>query len=110
MKALMGSFSFDPGSLRKTILSRSLVVGVSLLYLGVYLVLVPLMVFFMLRDKRQLLAWFGRFIPQNSKLLGHVWQDVNNQLGNYIRGKAMEIAIVWFVAYVVFNILGLNYA
>src|SRR5699024_7655414 len=28
----------------------------------------------------------------------------------YIRGKAMEIVIVWVVAYVVFKILGLDYA
>lgn len=110
MNALTSSLSFDPSALRKTVLSQSLVVGVSLLYLGVYLVLVPLMVFFMLRDKVQILAWLARFAPHESALLRHVWSDVNVQLGNYIRGKAMEIVIVWVVAYVVFKILGLDYA
>lgn len=110
MDALMGSMSIDIGSMRKTVLSRSLMVGASLFYLAVYLVLVPLMVFFMLRDKHQLLAWFARFVPRNGALLRQVWSDVNVQLGNYIRGKSVEIVIVWIVAYIVFWSLGLDYA
>lgn len=110
MDALLGSVSIDVGALRKAVLSRSLVVGASLLYLAVYLVLVPLMVFFMLRDKYPLLHWCARFVPRNSVLLRQVWSDVNVQLGNYIRGKALEIVIVWIVAYIVFWSLGLNYA
>jgi putative permease len=110
MNVLLGSMSFDLGSLRRVIFSRSLTVGVSLLYLAVYLVLVPLTVFFMLRDKQQLLAWLGRFAPRDSELLRQVWSDVNRQLGNYVRGKVLEIVIVWIVSYVVFSLLGLNYA
>lgn len=110
MNALIGSVSIDVGSLRKTVLSRSLMVGASLFYLAVYLVLVPLMVFFILRDKHQLLGWFARFVPRNGALLRQVWSDVNVQLGNYVRGKAVEIVIVWIAAYIVFWSLGLDYA
>ncbi|WP_423823843.1 AI-2E family transporter [Salinisphaera sp. SPP-AMP-43] len=110
MDALVGSVSIDIGSLRQAVLSRSLMVGAGLLYLAVYLVLVPLMVFFMLRDKHKLLAWFGRFVPRNGALLRQVWADVNIQLGNYVRGKVLEIVIVWIAAYIMFWALGLNYA
>ena len=108
--AMVNSMTFDVGSMRQTLLSRSLVVGMSLLYLSVYLVLVPLMVFFMLRDKDQIMAWFARFGPRNGRLVQNVWSEVNAQLGNYVRGKAVEIVIVWIVAYVVFSLLGLKYA
>lgn len=110
INALVGSMSIDIGALRQALLSRSLMVGASLLYLAVYLVLVPLMVFFMLRDKHQLMTWCGGFVPENGALLRRVWEEVNVQLGNYIRGKALEILIVWIAAYVVFWALGLNYA
>lgn len=110
MHALVGNMSIDVDSLRKIVLSRSLMVGAGLFYLAVYFVLVPLMVFFMLRDKQVLLAWFGRFVPRNSALVRQVWNDVNVQLGNYARGKALEIVIVWIAAYIVFWALGLDYA
>ncbi|MDA3920940.1 MAG: AI-2E family transporter [Salinisphaera sp.] len=108
--ALTGNVSFDVGSMRKTMLSSSLMVGASLLYLCVYMVLVPLMVFFMLRDKQAILVWASGFVPRNSALVRRVWGEVNVQLGNYVRGKAVEIVIVWVAAYITFWALGLNYA
>lgn len=108
--SLMGTVSIDVGSMRKALLSRSLIVGASLLYLSVYLVLVPLMVFFMLRDKHTILNWAAGFVPRDSGLVRRVWSEVNVQLGNYVRGKAVEIVIVWLAAYATFSVLGLNYA
>lgn len=108
--ALVGSLSIDFSEWRQALLSRSLMVGAGLLVLTVYMVLVPLMVFFMLRDKRLLMRWCSGFVPQNGALLHRVWDEVNVQLGNYIRGKALEILIVWIAAYLTFWALGLNYA
>lgn len=108
--AMIGSMTIDISAIRQAVLSRSLVVGVSLLYMSVYLILVPLLVFFMLRDKLQLMRWFARFGPRNGRLVNNVWNEVNAQLGNYVRGKAVEILIVWVVAYLVFTLLGLKYA
>lgn len=108
--AIIGSMTVDVSAIRQTVLSRSLVVGMSLLYLSVYLFLVPLLVFFMLRDKHQIMRWFARFGPRNGRLVNNVWIEVNAQLGNYVRGKAVEIVIVWVVAYLVFTLLGLKYA
>ena len=110
INGLVSSMSIDFGEWRQALVSRSLMVGAGLLYLTVYMVLVPLMVFFMLRDKRLLMRWCGGFVPKNGALLRRVWDKVNVQLGNYIRGKALEILIVWIAAYLVFWALGLNYA
>jgi putative permease len=104
------SVTQDIGSLRQVVLSRSLVVGVGLLYLAVYLILVPLMVYFFLRDKKAIVGWLGGFVPRNKDLVSHVWHEVDIQLANYVRGKAVEIVLVWVAAYLVFSILGLKYA
>lgn len=96
--------------LRNLVVSNSVVVGVGMLYAGIYLVLVPLLVFFILKDKDLLKNWFRRFLPQDIALLRTVWTDVDLQLANYVRGKFVEIVIVWAVSFVTFTALGLNYA
>lgn len=100
----------DIGSLRQVVLQRSVTVGVGLIYLAIYALLVPLMVFFLLRDKAAIMAWLGRFAPRNEGLVRNVWSEVDLQLANYIRGKAVEIILVWLAAYVVFSIFDLRYA
>jgi|SRR5690625_336528 len=77
--------------------------------LVIYAVLVPLMVFFMLKDREKIVAWILRFLPDERPLADRVWRDVDRQLGNYIRGKVMEIAIVGVVTYVGFLLVGLNF-
>ncbi len=98
------------GSLRKFLVSNSLLVGVGLLYLAIYLVLVPLLVFFFLKDKSVIKRWSLQYIPHGNPLIRHVWEEVDRQLANYVRGKFVEILVVWGVTYVVFAMLGLNYA
>jgi len=76
----------------------------------IYLVLVPISVFFFLKDKDQLLAWVRSLLPYNRPLLNAVGEEMNDQLGNYVRGKFIEILIVGVATYVSFTVLGLNYA
>ena len=78
----------------------------------IYLVLVPLLIFFFLKDKTLLLEWAAGFLPsqENRSLTTQVWREVNGKISNYIRGKLLEIIIIWAVSWVVFEILGLNYA
>ena len=76
----------------------------------IYLVLVPLMVFFLLKDKVSVLRWVTSFLPKNNPLLSHVWLEIDLQLSNYVRGKFIEIVIVWAVSYAAFALFGLNYA
>lgn len=100
----------DIGSLRKTVLSQSLLLGTGLMYVAVYVVLVPLLVYFLLKDKQRVQTWTQRFLPQEDGLIGRVWGEVDGQLANYIRGKGVEILIVWVASYITFSLLGLNYS
>ncbi|MFN2334964.1 MAG: AI-2E family transporter [Wenzhouxiangellaceae bacterium] len=81
-----------------------------LIGLVVFLVLMPILVFFFLKDKNRILAWFRRYLPRNRALAMRVWSEVDTQIGNYVRGKVLEILIVWVVTYVTFAILGLPFA
>ena len=76
----------------------------------VYLVLVPILIFFFLKDKDRIKAYIAGFLPQDRKLATAVWREVDVQLGNYVRGKALEILIVWGITFATFRLLGLQYA
>ncbi len=70
-----------------SVVKISLASLVGLLTIAVYLVLVPLMVFFLLKDKEQMLNAVRRVLPRNRGLAGQVWKEMNQQITNYIRGK-----------------------
>ncbi len=78
--------------------------------IAVFLVVMPILVFFLLKDKQQILAWLRQFIPRDSKLTLSVWREVDVQIGNYVRGKAFEILLVGLITYIVFVFLDLQYA
>ncbi|MBT0586367.1 AI-2E family transporter [Alteromonas oceanisediminis] len=76
----------------------------------IYLILVPLMIFFMLKDKAELLLGISRFLPKERRLISQVGLEMNVQIANYIRGKVIEIVIVGTVSVVTFLVLDLRYA
>ncbi len=76
----------------------------------IYLVLVPISVFFFLKDHRIITSWLVGALPEKRPLLNSVGGEMNQQLANYVRGKFIEILIVGFVTFVVFSLLGMNYA
>jgi putative permease len=76
----------------------------------VLLVLIPVLVFFLLKDKRLLIDWFKGYLPTDRSLVSTVWADVEAQIANYVRGKAGEILIVGAVSYITFISLGLDYS
>ncbi|AZG73593.1 AI-2E family transporter [Shewanella livingstonensis] len=82
----------------------------SLLVLMVYAILVPLLVFFFLKDKAFLLNGSKRFFPTNRGLARKVWFEMDQQIFNYIRGKVIEIVIVGVASYIFFAIMGLRYS
>jgi putative permease len=81
-----------------------------LVALMVYLILVPLMVFFFLKDKQDLLRYFASFLPKERRMAIQVGKEMNQQIFNYIRGKVIEILIVGTASTIAFMFLGLNYA
>ncbi|MGI9251592.1 MAG: AI-2E family transporter [Pseudohongiellaceae bacterium] len=76
----------------------------------VFLVLVPILVFFMMRDKDELVRWSQNFLPRNRPLMSRIWREMDQQIANYVRGKFVEILIVGSVSYIMFSLLGLNYS
>ena len=90
-------------------LKMSLSSLMNLVSLGIYAFLVPLMIFFLLKDKRELMAGVSRFLPRNRILAYKVWAEMQQQIANYIRGKLIEILIVTSVTYAIFLVFGLNY-
>lgn len=76
----------------------------------VYLILMPLLVFFFLKDKTMILAWINRFLPAQRRLMREVWTEMDRQLGNYVRGKFWEMLVVGIVSAIALSVMGLHYA
>lgn len=98
------------GNLSGTLLENAFSQVFSLFGLLVYLILVPISVFFLLKDKDELMAFWRSILPQPRPLLSAVGTEMNVQLGNYVRGKAIEIVIVGLASFTVFLLFDLNYA
>ena len=92
------------------VLSVTVASVLGLITVVIYLVLLPVLVFFMLKDKSLIVGWLQHFLPRNRQLAGKVWSEVDRQIGNYIRGKFLEVIIVWVVSYMVFLGFDLQYA
>ncbi|API86371.1 AI-2E family transporter [Francisella uliginis] len=76
----------------------------------IYLFLVPLMVFYFLKDKSKIIGWFKSFLPEDNNALFFVWNDLKPKLADYVRGKAIEFIIVSIVTYLGFAYFDLNYS
>ncbi|MCH4564217.1 MULTISPECIES: AI-2E family transporter [Halomonas] len=76
----------------------------------VYLILVPILVFFMLKDREKLVAFMVSLLPQKRTLMTRIWQEMDDQIANYVRGKFVEIIIVGTVAFLTFAFFGLPYS
>jgi len=107
---LLNGISSEILSAGQTLLSYSVSSLITALTIGVYLVLVPILVFFLLKDREEIVAWATGFLPADRPLTEQVWTEVDRQIGNYARGKVWEIFIVGSVTYVVFKFLGLQYS
>lgn len=96
--------------LGQRMLSLSVASARVVIWILFYIFLMPLLVFFFLKDKERLLAWMTGLLPPDRHLSTEVWHEVNQQIGNYARGKIWEILIVWTGSYITFSVMGLKYA
>lgn len=110
VRDLIAAIRQQVGAWGQQVLSHSLSYLPDLITLMVYLILVPMLVFFFLKDKDRLLTWMTGFMPRERRLAVQVWHQMNEQIGNYVRGKFLEILIVGAASYVVFTLMGLSYA
>jgi putative permease len=98
------------GSLGQRVVSLSLSSVVSIITFLVYMILLPLMVFFFLKDKDLIIGWLADFLPEERRLLRTVWAELDIKIASYVRGKVIEVLIVWMASYIAFALMGLNYA
>ena len=110
IKGVMVSVQEELLTYGQEIISISAASVVGLVTAIVYLFLVPMMVFFFLKDNKVLISWFIQFLPRDRSLTIRVWKEVDIQISNYIRGKFVEVIILASASYLTFTILGLNYA
>ncbi|MDH5392856.1 MAG: AI-2E family transporter [Gammaproteobacteria bacterium] len=107
---VMSFISTEIASIGQQILSMSLSSVVDVFTLLVYMVVVPLLIFFFLQDKENIINWLKRFLPNDMALASEVWHEVDIKIGNYVRGKIIEIVVVGFATYIPLAIMGMDYA
>ena len=110
VRDLMEVLKNDLGQAGQKILSVSLAQLPIIVAILIYLVLVPILVFFFLKDRQDILDWFAGFLPKERPVMRKIWYEMNDQIANYVRGKAIEIFIVAVVSSIVFGMLGTRYA
>ena len=110
VRDVMAAVRAEIGAYGQRVLSISLASLMGLMTLLVYVILVPVLVFFFLKDKEGIMRWVAGYLPAERRLAMQVWADVNVQIANYVRGKVWEIFIVGGVSYATFTFMGLGYA
>ena len=107
---LMSGIRTEIAAIGQTVLSLSLASVVGVITFVVYVILMPLLVFFFLKDKKLIMQWVKGILPRHRKFAKTVWYDVNRQIGNYVRGKFWEIMIVYAASFATFSAMHLNFA
>lgn len=110
VQSIITSATNEMTAMGQTIIGKTVSSVFSAFSIAVFLVTMPILVFFLLKDKAIIVGWLKQFIPRDSKLTLSVWSQVDVQIGNYVRGKAFEIVLVGLISYIVFIFLDLQYA
>ena len=77
----------------------------------VALIIMPFMLFYLLRDGKGLRDYITQFLPNKLREpVGRMLTDVNQQLANYVRGQITVAVIVAIMFIIFFKIIGLRYA
>lgn len=106
LKAVNAQFAEGGGALAQGIVGQL----PNVLGLLIFLVLVPIALFFFLKDRDRMVDAFAALLPRERGMLEDIGAMMGVQIGNYVRGKFVEIVIVGVVSYVTFTLFDLNYA
>lgn len=110
IQSAMNTFQSNFSQIGKNLLSFSVTTLSKIMTIIVYLILVPLMVYFFMKDRKAIVKWLARLLPQKQQLMKEVWHEIDQQMGRYISGKILEMLVVGIVTTIAFLLLGLNYA
>ena len=109
IEELMSTLQSQAASFGQAVLGFGLSSIPSVLTFAIYMVLIPLMVFFFLKDREVILNWVLSFLPSDRPQLDQIGRAMNVQIANYVRGKGIEITIIGAVSYAAFTTFDLNY-
>ncbi len=109
MENLYQQVSAEVANFLQWIVSHSLESVPVLVTFLIYLIVVPILVFFFLKDRVVIFSAIGSMLPTNRTLMTTVWEEMNLQFANYVRGKVVEIMIVGGTTYMAFIFFDLNY-
>jgi len=96
--------------LGQEILRYSIVFIPNVVQMILYFILVPLLVFFFLKDGKQITTWLSDYMPSDRSLVMTVWHEVREKISAYVGGRVVEVIVVGVVSTIVFDLLGLQYA
>ncbi|MDG1164400.1 MAG: AI-2E family transporter, partial [Porticoccaceae bacterium] len=77
--------SEEMANLAEQILSLSISSFPGIFGVMLYLLLVPLLVFFMLKDKDILVAFVSNLLPKERSVMTAIWSEMDMQFANYVR-------------------------
>ena len=98
-------------TLSKAVLSFSFSSIVNVSSMLVYIIIVPILSYFFVKDRCQIKDYIKKFISLDfSNSVNRYWADVNSILVSYIRGKLLEVLVVGVIAFVLFLAVGLKYS
>ena len=107
---IIAAINSEISSMGSSIISYSISSAGSLIETAVYVLVVPIIIFFLLYDKDEINTWFKKFFPEKLDLSRKAYAELDIKIGNYIRCKLIEIIIVWIASTILFALLGLNYS
>lgn len=110
VSSLYDQVNTEVGQVTQWLVSFSLSSIPDLVALLIYMVLVPILVFFFLKDREVLFGAISKLLPPQRPMMLQIWHEVNLQCANYVRGKALEILIVGSATYIALKLLGMPYA
>jgi len=110
IKQIIALATKEIGTMGQWILTYSFNSLGDIIALLIYFVLVPILVFFFLKDGKTLVKSWTSVLPHKREMMTKVWYEMDVQIANYIRGKTVEIFIVGVVTYLGFIIFDLDYA
>ncbi len=110
LDSILDSVSSEVKNWGGSLVSISISTIPNLILFAVYAVLVPLIVFFLLIDSKLISDWVLSILPRNKAAFSQIWQEVDLQIGNYIRGKFLEALIIGGITFIGFAYFGMPYS
>ncbi|MCO6553299.1 MAG: AI-2E family transporter [Gilliamella sp.] len=92
-----------------SLLQFSIVSLLGLVSIAINAVLIPIMMFFLLKDKAKIWGYCSKILPKNRTILDKVAAEMDTQISNYIVGNVLHIIILSICVYIPFWYFGLDY-